>query len=70
MLLRNLNTKAGLCNGTRLIVRELKNNVIDTVVLKERTLWQIVFIPRIDLIPSEDKFTVTIRRRQFIMTCF
>jgi hypothetical protein len=70
MLLRNLNTKAGLCNGTRLIVRELKNNVIDTVVLKERTLWQIVFIPRIDLIPSEDEFTVTIRRRQFIMTCF
>jgi uncharacterized protein YlzI (FlbEa/FlbD family) len=34
MLLRNLNTRAGLCNGTRLIVRELKNNVIDAIILK------------------------------------
>ncbi len=65
MMLRNLNTRAGLCNGTRLIVRELKNNVIDANILKERTLGQRVFIQRIDLIPSDDEFPVTIRRRQF-----
>jgi len=65
MLLRNLNTRAGLCNGTRLIVRELKNNVIIANILKEKALGQRVFIPRIDLIPSDDEFPVTIKRRQF-----
>jgi hypothetical protein len=65
MLLRNLNTRAGLCNGTRLIVRELKDNVIDAIILKKRTLGQRHFISRIDLIPSEDEFPVTIRRRRF-----
>jgi hypothetical protein len=65
MLLRNLNTRAGLCNGTRLIVRELKNNVIVAHILKGKTIGQRVFIPRVDLISSEDEFPVTIRRRQF-----
>jgi hypothetical protein len=65
MLLRNLNTKAGLCNGTRLIVREMKNNVIIAHILKKERLGKRVFIPRVDLIPSEDEFPVTIRRRQF-----
>jgi hypothetical protein len=65
MLLRNLNTRAGLCNGTRLIVRELKNNVILAHILKGKILGERIFIPRVDLIPSEDEFPVTIRRRQF-----
>jgi hypothetical protein len=65
MLLRNLNTRAGLCNGTRLIVQEMKNNVIATNILKGKQLGQRVFIPRVDLIPSEDEFPVTIRRRRF-----
>ncbi len=60
-----MNTRAGLCNGTRLIVREMKINVIDAHVLKKERLGQRVFIPRVDLIPSEDEFPVTIRRRQF-----
>lgn len=33
MLLRNLNTKRGLCNGTQLIVRDLKPNWIIAEVL-------------------------------------
>jgi hypothetical protein len=65
MLLRNLNTRAGLCNGSRLIVREMKNNVIDAHILKKERLGKRVFIPRVDLITSEDEFPVTIRRRQF-----
>jgi hypothetical protein len=65
MLLRNLNTRAGLCNGTRLIVQEMKNNVIGANILTGKQLGQSVFIPRVDLIPSEDEFPVTIRRRQF-----
>jgi ATP-dependent DNA helicase PIF1 len=65
ILLRNLNTRAGLCNGTRLIIREMKNNVIDAHILKGKRLGQRVFIPRVDLIPTEDEFPITIRRRQF-----
>jgi hypothetical protein len=38
MLLRNLKIRAGLFNGTRLIVREMKNNVIVAHMLKEKAL--------------------------------
>jgi ATP-dependent exoDNAse (exonuclease V) alpha subunit len=43
----------------------MKINVIDAHVLKKERLGQRVFIPRVDSIPSEDEFPVTIRRRQF-----
>jgi hypothetical protein len=43
----------------------MKNNVIGANILKGKQLGQRVFIPRVDLIPSEDEFPVTIRRRQF-----
>ena len=33
MLLRNLNLKAGLCNGTRLLVMELKPHVLMCEIL-------------------------------------
>ncbi|GFX33358.1 ATP-dependent DNA helicase [Trichonephila clavipes] len=37
MLLRNLNPSAGLCNGTRLIIRKLMPNVIDAEILTGHT---------------------------------
>lgn len=49
MLLRNLNIKRGLCNGTRLIVKELKPNLIIAEVLTGSAAREIVFIPRICL---------------------
>jgi len=49
MLLRNLNTKRGLCNGTRLVVKKLKSNLIIAQVLTGSAKGQMVFIPRIDL---------------------
>jgi hypothetical protein len=61
MFLRNLSTRAYLCNGTRLIVGEMKNKVIPADILKEKRLGQRVFIQIIDLIPCEDEFPVTIR---------
>ena len=33
MLLRNINPKAGLCNGTRLICRGCFNNIIEAEIL-------------------------------------
>jgi ATP-dependent DNA helicase PIF1 len=65
MLLRNLNTKRGLCNGTRMIVHDLKPNLIIAKVLTGSAEGQLVFIPRVDLKPSDADLPFTLRRRQF-----
>ena len=63
MLLRNLNPKEGLCNGTKLIYEK----TIDRKILQckvcgsERT----VFIPRITLIPKEGEYPFQWSRLQF-----
>ena len=65
MLLRNLNTKRGLCNGTRLIVTSLQPNLIIAEVLAGRAKSESVFIPRIDLAPSDNNMPFILKRRQF-----
>jgi hypothetical protein len=65
MLLRNLNTKRGLCNGIRLIVIDLKPNLILGKVLSGSKIGDIIFIPRIDLAPTNPDLPFTLRRRQF-----
>jgi len=65
MLLRNLNTKRGLCNGTRLIVTNLQPNLIIGEVLAGRAKNESVFIPRIDLAPSDPNMPFILKRRQF-----
>ncbi|XP_035222778.1 uncharacterized protein LOC118195561 [Stegodyphus dumicola] len=50
MLLRNLNTRRGLCYGTRLEVLQLKNNVIKSLTGSSK--GEIHVIPRIALAPS------------------
>ena len=65
VLLRNLNTKRGLCNGTRLVVKDLKPNLIIAQVLTGSAEGQMVFIPRIDLAPSSPDLPFVLRRRQF-----
>ncbi|XP_053571517.1 uncharacterized protein LOC128661269 [Bombina bombina] len=65
MLLRNLNTKRGLCNGTRLIVKDLKPNLLIAEVLTGTAQKQMVFIPRIDLAPANTELPFILRRRQF-----
>lgn len=67
MLLRNLNTKRGLCNGTRLIVSHLKPNLIIAQVLSGSAVNQTVFISRIDLAPGTTQLPFVLRRRQFLI---
>ena len=65
MLLRNLDLKAGLCNGTRLVVHEMRRNVVAAEILTGIAVGNRVLIPRIVLTPSDTGLPFQLRRRQF-----
>jgi len=67
MLLRNLDPSRGLCNGTRLIVKDIKNRAIKCEIISgdARFSGKIVLIPRISLEPSAENLPIPLRRRQF-----
>lgn len=65
ILLRNLNTKRGLCNGTRLVIKELKSNLLIAEVLVGSATGETIFIPRVDLAPTTTELPFILRRRQF-----
>src|SRR6187551_2007596 len=62
ILLRNLDPPK-LCNGTRLCVTKLMKNIIQAVILTGKGKGEIIFIPRIPLIPTDLPFNFT--RLQF-----
>nr|XP_043620138.1 uncharacterized protein LOC122591985 [Erigeron canadensis] len=72
ILLRNLNPTEGLCNGTRLICRDLRSNVIHAEIAFGDFAGKEVFIHRIPLQPPTDEdCTVPFKRIQFpIRLCF
>ncbi|GJR09125.1 ATP-dependent DNA helicase RRM3-like protein [Tanacetum coccineum] len=72
ILLRNLNPTEGLCNGTRLICKNLKRNVIHAEIAFGDFAGRQVFIHRIPLQPpSDEQYTVPFRRVQFpVRLCF
>ena len=63
MLLRNINPKEGLCNGTRLIFREAVNNKLLRCTVTGT--GKEVLIPRITFRPKEGEFPFQWSRRQF-----
>ena len=65
ILLRNLNPIEGLCNGTRLIVRNFNYYVIDAEILTGSHLGKRVFISRISITPSDTDLPFKLIRRQF-----
>nr|KAJ0222137.1 hypothetical protein LSAT_V11C200070600 [Lactuca sativa] len=68
MLLRNIDQKNSLCNGTRLQVKSLGKRVIEAVILSGSNQ---TFIPRMSLTPFEDKISFKFQRRQFpLAVCF
>ncbi|XP_033138010.1 ATP-dependent DNA helicase PIF1-like [Brassica rapa] len=71
MLLRNLNQKKGLCNGTRLIVTYLGERVIRGEIVTGSHIGHKVDLPRIILSESVTKHPFTLERRQFpIRLCY
>ena len=63
VLLRNLNSAKGLCNGTRLKVLEFKDHTILCSPLHQPNTR--VLLPRIDLTPADSAVPFKLRRRQF-----
>ncbi|KAK9062252.1 hypothetical protein SSX86_019438 [Deinandra increscens subsp. villosa] len=71
MLLRNLDKKNGLCNGTRLQILSLGKRVIEAEVISGNNLGFRTFLPRISMSPSDKKIPFKFQRRQFpIALCF
>lgn len=62
ILLRNINPPR-LCNGTRLTVKKLMNNVIEATILNGKFKGEDVLLPRIPMIPTDMPFQF--KRLQF-----
>lgn len=65
MLIRNLNVKLGLCNGTRLKITSMKRHVIEAEIIMGEKKGTRVLIPRIPIIPQEQDIGVEMKRLQF-----
>lgn len=62
IMLRNIN-QPRLCNGTRLAVKKVMNNVIEATIIKGKYKGEDVLIPRIPMIPTDLPFDF--KRLQF-----
>ena len=67
MLLRNLNIRGGLCNGTRLIIQEVINDrLIKATIANGEGKGRTVLIPKVQMQPAdEQKFGFQWQRIQF-----
>ena len=65
MLLRNLNSEKGLCNGTRLCINTLGDHIVTATVLTGKAEGLIVLIPKVSLQPSDIDLPFQMERRQF-----
>jgi ATP-dependent DNA helicase PIF1 len=71
MLLRNIDQASGLCNGTRLQVKDLGKNIITASVINSTNDGETIYIPRMDLVPTDSGLPFKFCRRQFpISLCF
>jgi ATP-dependent DNA helicase PIF1 len=64
MLLRNLNKNLGLCNGTRLMIEKLGDNVTDAATITGSNIGDMVYTRRIVLSTSDPKWPFVLHKRQ------
>jgi hypothetical protein len=67
LLLRNIDKKRGLCNGTRATITDMSNRVLQICVMSSDHIGEMALIPRITLSPSPTDldFAIKLNRRQF-----
>ena len=71
MILRNLDTANGMCNGSRGILTRYRHRVIEVELTTGDHAGHKVFIPRISNYPTEQEVAFKFSRRQFsIRLCF
>uniref|UniRef100_A0A182N6N5 ATP-dependent DNA helicase n=1 Tax=Anopheles dirus TaxID=7168 RepID=A0A182N6N5_9DIPT len=71
LLMRNLNTQLGLCNGTRLQIVDLKRNCVHARILTGKRRGEDVLLPRIYCDSNDAGLPFQIRRKQFpLQVCF
>jgi ATP-dependent DNA helicase PIF1 len=71
MLLRNLNIREGLCNGTRLIVIKMNRYSLEGEILTGKFKGKVVLIPRIKLLSNTKKIPFKLARLQIpVMPAF
>ena len=71
MLLRNLNRKKGLCNGTRLIVTRCYQFLIEAQIITGNKIGEITLIPRISISSSDNTFPTPLKRKQLpVSVCY
>lgn len=63
-VMRNINPKLGICNGTRILIIELHDNLVVGEITSGKLKNTVVEIPRIALF-SDEKQSVRFKRRQF-----
>ena len=71
MCMRNIDQRAGLCNGTRLQILRLGTNVKEAKIISGGKVGTICEIPRMVITPSDSKMPFKLHRRQFpVQVCF
>ena len=71
MLLRNINQRKGLCNGTRMILTHIGDRLLKAEIVTGTHIGKEILIPRIVLLHDETNLPFTLRRRQFpIRLCY
>ncbi|GKC29662.1 ATP-dependent DNA helicase PIF1-like protein, partial [Tanacetum coccineum] len=66
MCMRNIDQKAGLCNGTRLQILRMGINIIEGKIISGGKVGEICAIPRIVITPTDNKMPFKLNRRQFL----
>ncbi|XP_058742091.1 uncharacterized protein LOC131614535 [Vicia villosa] len=65
MLMRNIDQSEGLCNGTRVMITKMANHVIEAKIMAGKCCGNLVYIPRMDMSPSQSPWPFKLKRRQF-----
>jgi ATP-dependent DNA helicase PIF1 len=65
ILLRNLQPSIGLCNGVRMMVRQISRRFVTCEIAVGAHRGRVVQIPRISLITTDADYPIKFKRRQF-----
>ncbi|CAN1725751.1 ATP-dependent DNA helicase pif1 [Linum perenne] len=71
ILLRNIDQAAGLCNGTRMVVKLLGQWFIEAEIISGSNIGESVFLPRMTLTTEYLSLNIVLSRRQYpVAICF